>query len=274
MTESRVWEVDNAIRLYRETFGDYPPSGKPAGVDWSSYPDGVFEMKDHLKTYSDYQYFDLNYEGGTNQAGKAAGVAYLVYFLFGPNRTGWSPSTHAVMTAWAAPVGLDKYLSKDVCPSDIESTGYGYNFGTRPFFVFEDAFGLSGRGPAPYSGAILYLRANPRVRHRADDEKNEVTVCPHDRSPNYRWYQDDTAGQYSWDCNGEWGSGPQTGDHKPTENLARMLRQNPKEFALISAGADTYFGYRAIGTHSRNQERAGADWDDGSTDDITNFDHD
>ena len=54
----------------------------------------------------------------------------------------------------------------------------------------------------------------------------------------------------------------------------RLLAQCPKGFALISAGVNQVFGYRAKNTHSNNKHREGADWDDGATDDITNFAHD
>jgi len=272
MTESRIWEIDNAVARYREVFGDYPPSGKPTGADWGGYPKGVFEMKEYLKDYSEYQYFDPNYEqGGTNLARRSPGVCYLVYFLFGPNGTGWNPTTHKVSAGWTPPSGLTRYLSKDVVPND-KADGSS-DFGWRPYYVFEDAFGLSGGGVAPYQGAILYLRANPRVRHNPNDTGNATTVCPYGRSSAYRWYTEDTASQWSWDCRGGPGDYPYyTGDGEHAKNLARMLRQNPKEFALISAGPNHFFGYRALNTHGQNEMLEGADWDDGSSDDITNFD--
>ncbi|HOI54461.1 MAG TPA: prepilin-type N-terminal cleavage/methylation domain-containing protein [Phycisphaerae bacterium] len=271
MTESRIWEIDNAVARYREVFGDFPPSGKPTGADWTDYPDGIFEMKEHLKTYSGYKYFDVDYTGASGQPGRGPGTHFLVYFLFGPNGTGWNPTTHKVSAGWTPPSGLTRYLSKDVCPNEIVSTGNGYNVSQRPYYVFEDAFGLvSG---SSYQGAILYLRANPRVRHNPNDTANATTVCHYGRSSAYRWYTEDTASQWYWDCRGGPGDySYYTGDGEHAKNLARMLRQNPKEFALISAGPNHFFGYRALNTHGQNEMLEGADWDDGSSDDITNFD--
>ncbi len=274
MTEGRIWEIDNAVCRYREVFGDYPPSGKPDGADWSDYPDGIFEMKDYLKAYSAYKYFDVDYTGGSGQPARGPGTHFLVYFLFGPNGTGWSPTTHKVSAGWTPPSGLGRYLSKDVCPNEIVSTGNGYNLTHRPYYVFEDAFGLvSGTS---FQGAILYLRANPRVRHNPNDEANTTTVANDGgigRNTAYRWYAQDTASQYYWDCRGSPGDYfYYTGDGEHVKNLARMLRQNPKEIALISAGPNHFFGYRALNTHGQNKQLEGADWDDGTSDDIANFD--
>ena len=163
-TQSMIWEIDSAIGLYKDAFGDYPPSGKPAGANWSSYDEGWFKRdggKMHLVGYKEG--FRPNGTTSTHSAapGPGPGATFLVYFLFGPSRFGWSPQEHSVSAGWTPPYGLDKYLSKKPVTNDGHVGGGVYHCATQPYFVFEDAFGLTG---AKFRGAILYLRANAQNR--------------------------------------------------------------------------------------------------------------
>ncbi|NIA21543.1 MAG: prepilin-type N-terminal cleavage/methylation domain-containing protein [Anaerolineaceae bacterium] len=253
-TQNMIWEIDSAIGLYKDTFGDYPPSGKPLGADWSGYPDG-WVPDDPSATAAGhnpgYGPFDVNNGGG------APGGQYLTYFLFGPERLGWTTSEHGVSASWTPPQGLEKYLTKKPLRNIGHSSHYYYI--TPPYWYFEDAFGLTGY---KFRGAILYLRANTQNRSpMVGSERNHA-----------RWIYGQIESQYYWSCRG--GSWGYTGDNEPQKNLARLLKQCPKGFALISAGADQGFGYRAKNTHANNKDHVGADWDDGASDDITNFVHD
>jgi len=265
MTEGRIWEIDSAICLYKDTFGDYPPGGRPplpAGdLSWSGYPDGWFPLDPGKQYLRGYQLFNPNYtdpDGNGPMPSQGPGALFLTYFLFGPQHFGWDPGEHGVSVNWTAPDGLNKYMSKKPVTNDGHYGDGVYRCATSPYYVFEDAFGLTGAG---FRGAILYLRAD--VRNRSPMVGN---------GHNARWAYSQVGSQYYWECRG--GNDGYTGDNEPQQNLARLLEQCPKSFALLSAGADHFFGYRTQNTHSYNQKRPGADWDDGVTDDITNFVHD
>ena len=258
MTENRIWEIDAAIGLYKDTFGDYPPSGKPAGADWSSYPEGWFERDDakmHLFGYPEG--FHPNGSRATHPENRfipspGPGATYLAYFLFGPMRFGWSPENHdGISVNWTPPNGLERYLSDKAVTNENHNYDLNgnsvYHCNTQPYLVLEDAFGLTG---SRFCGAILYLRAD--VRNRS----------PMVGGNNARWNYSHVSSQYDWMGGGWYGQG--------APHLSRLLAGTNKPFALISAGADGDFGY----FNSSEANRRFPDAANGASDDITNFVHD
>ena len=261
MTASMIWEIDSAIKLYKDTFGDYPPSGKPTDADWSKYPKGWIPPDPSAEAAArGYEPFDVSKDYASAGVAIPPGGQYLTYFLFGPERFGWTPddAERGVNVAWSPPAGLESYLSDKPLRNIGVSTTYPL-YGTPAYWFFEDAFGLTGY---KFRGAILYLRANTQNR--------EPVVGLERNHP--RFIYEHIEAEYNLGCRGgAWGY---TGDNQPQKNLERLLKQCLKGFALMSAGADHQFGYRARNTHSNNEDREGADWDDGISDDITNFVHD
>ena len=260
MTETRIWEIDSAIDLYKDIFGDYPPSGKPAGVTWN-YPKGWVpddpsaSAEGHNPGYGP---FDVNNSYDQAHVATPPGGQYLTYFLFGPTRFGWTTDKHGVSANWTPPAGLERYLTE----RPLRNIGHSdhYYYVTPAYWFFEDAFGLTGNR---FCGAILYLRANIQNRSPMVGGEHEYPrfIYRHIQS---EWTTSCRGGGYDY----------YTGDNEPQKNLARLLEQCPKGFALISAGANHQFGYRTKNSHANNQDREGADWDDGASDDITNFVHD
>ena len=254
MTETRIWEIDSAICLYEDTFGDYPPSGKPVGVTWN-YPAGWVPLDPSASAAgAGYGPFDVNKEYVWHDNSQPPGGQYLTYFLFGPTRFGWTTEQHGVSVNWTPPAGLERYLTKKPL-RNIGSSSYT----TPAYWYFEDAFGLTGYR---FRGAILYLRANTQNR-------SPMVSSEHNHP---RFIYSHIQSQYYWECRG--GSWGYTGDNEGSKNLGRLLEHCPKGFALISAGANHCFGYRTKNSHPNNQGREGADWDHGRSDDITNFVHD
>ncbi len=259
MTESRIWEIDSAIGLYKDTFGDYPPSSKPSEVTWN-YPKGWVPLDPAASAAGvGYGPFNVNKDYGQGN-NTPPGGQYLTYFLFGPTRFGWTTEQHGVPVNWAPPAGLERYLTKKPVAL-VGSSGTS----PQPYYVipaywyFEDAFGLTRHR---FLGTILYMRANTQNR-------SPMVGGEHD---NPRFIYGHIQAQYYWENRG--GSWGYTGDNQGRKNLARLLKQCPKGFALISAGANHRFGYRTKNSHGNNQGREGADWDDGISDDLCNFTHD
>ncbi len=247
MTETRIWEIDSAIGLYKDTFGDYPPSGKPYDVVWN-YPRGwVPDDPSASAAGSGYGPYDIN--DSRQWLSTVPGGQFLTYFLFGPMRFGWVPEQHGVSVNWAPPAGLERYLTKKPLRNIGHSNHYYYV--TPPYWYFEDAFGLTGRR---FAGAILYLRANTRYR---------VPIVTNGEEGRFNYWN--VAAQYYWETRVDYG-----GDGDGPGHLAKLVRQTSKPFVLISAGADHRFGYmKSIGNN-----RIGAHHDGGATDDICNFTHD
>jgi len=261
MTESMIWEISSAIDLYKDTFGDYPPSGKPADADWSQYPDGwVPDDPSAAAAGVGYGPFEVKRDYAGQGDRTPPGGQYLTYFLFGPTRFGWTRDDHQVNVEWSPPAGLERYLTDKPLRNIGTSTTYPL-YGTPAYWFFEDAFGLTGY---KFRGAILYLCANTQNR--------EPMVAREREHP--RFVYEHIEAEYNTACRG--GSWGYTGDNEPQKNLARLLKQCTKGFALISAGADHQFGYRARDTHGNNRDREGADYRKGKgiSDDITNFVHD
>jgi prepilin-type N-terminal cleavage/methylation domain-containing protein len=235
-TEQRITTLTGHIERYKSVFGYYPPST----------PAGVSGHEEDIVPYWNYPpYVDTNgseykitWPGGWG-GNRVMGGGMLVYFLLGPDGTGWDPQNSDTkkrsMVRWEAPEGIDKWL--------IGPIGNG----TQSMYYFQDGFGWTGYHGR---GTIFYYRANSRTGA-------------------FSYY--DGQGSWYWDTRTGSDLG-YFGDGLGGENYKRQTAQavaSKTPFILMSNGADSKSGYFIIDSDGHWASRA----DGSQIDDITSFVH-